>query len=168
MAPLIHPALCQVNQIVSWRLIFQLWRRPNPVRVDIQSTELPFRSIFSDTGPFLFHSPGRFCANRRALSLRARGAPKSAGASFRTGAASGDSRPAKASNTAHASPAARPSSPAAAASSSATKHRFSSAAPAVATGCPSCTPARSTASALHWPGSDDRTTASNVLPACPP
>jgi hypothetical protein len=52
---LLHPAVCQVKQIVSCRFIFQLWRRPNPVCVDVQSTELPFRSIFSDTGPFLFH-----------------------------------------------------------------------------------------------------------------
>jgi hypothetical protein len=52
---------------------------PNPVRVDIQSTELPFRSTFSDTGP-LVSLAGPLCANRRALSLRARAAPRSAGA----------------------------------------------------------------------------------------
>ncbi len=45
---------------------FQLASPPNPVRVDIRSTGLPFRSIFSDTAPLLFHSPGRFAGNRRA------------------------------------------------------------------------------------------------------
>jgi hypothetical protein len=55
MAALLHPAVCQVKQIVSCRLISQFWRRADPVRVDVQSTELPFRSIFSDSGPFLSH-----------------------------------------------------------------------------------------------------------------
>jgi hypothetical protein len=46
MAPLIHPALCQVNQIVSCRLTFQLWRRPNA----LLSNRLYFRSeAFSRT-----------------------------------------------------------------------------------------------------------------------
>jgi len=45
------PNTYQVNQFVFPRLIFQLARPPSPVRVDIRSTGLPFRSIFSDTAP---------------------------------------------------------------------------------------------------------------------
>jgi len=123
MASLIHPTLCQVNQFVFPRLMLQLARPPNPVRVDIRSPGLPFRSIFSDTAPSCFIPRAALPQSPR-LSLRARVAPRSAGAAFRRGVASGGSWPAAASSATHASPAARPSSPIAAASSSGTKRQI--------------------------------------------
>ena len=35
MTLFIHPALCQVNQIVSFQLIMQLWRRPSSARASV-------------------------------------------------------------------------------------------------------------------------------------
>ncbi len=83
-------------------------------------------------------------------------------------AASNDSRPAAASSTGRAGSISRPSSPDAAASWSATTCRFSSAAPAAATGSPGCKRSRSARAAPRSSEIGDSSAASFLPPACLP
>src|ERR1017187_4271806 len=93
--------------------------------------------------------------------------PPCAAACLRTGAASDGPLPTTASSSGHALPTGRRSSPAAAASWSTTTFRFPSAAPAAATGCPSCMRSRSATAAPRSTGTGGNSAASSLPPEFP-